>query len=233
MSIVEALQPFLADAKQTFGANLLSVTLYGSGAEDRLRKSSDLNLIFVLRNLETKAIERFATSLTFARATHQVDVMWLLDEEVPASVESFAQKFSDVKRRHKALYGRDYFAEFTPSRAAVLHRLGQVLLNAQIRLRDALAINIGQPDRLIPVIARFASPLRTSAATLRELQGKPVLPPKEAFEEMLKARGVDTAWLATVSAAREEGRISPQAAITAIEKLISAAGMIREEAAKV
>ena len=162
-----------------------------------------------------------------------MDIMWLLEAEVTAAIESFAQKFSDVKRRHKLLYGRDYFGELTPSRAAVLHRLGQVLLNAQIRLRDALAVNIGQPDRLVPVIARFASPLRTSAATLRELRGEPVLPPKEAFAEMLTARGVDTAWLATISTAREGGQLSPQAAIAALEGLIAAAGLMREEAAKV
>jgi predicted nucleotidyltransferase len=227
---MEVLNPLVEEAKTALGVDLLSVTLFGSGAENRLRKSSDLNLIFVLKTFDHSVVKRFAPKLVFARATYQVDVLWLVESEVAAAVEAFGQKFSDVKRRHRVLFGRDYFAEVTPSREATVFRLRQVLLNAQLRLRDAYVMNIGQPDRLIPVIARYAGPLRSCAATLRELRAEPVLPPKEALEHFLTASGLDATWLPSISAARDNTPLSSADAVTAIEGLMAATERLRLEA---
>ncbi len=229
MSPIEALKPLVADAKEIFGADLLAITLYGSGAEGQLRKSSDLNLIFVLARLERAALQSFSPKLAFAQLSRRIDVMWLLETELGAVVEAFAQKFSDVRRRHTALYGQDFFSELTPSRAATVFRLAQVLLNAQLRLRDELARNMEQPDKLVPVIARFAGPLRACAATLRELRGEPAVPPKEAFAQFLASVGASAAWLPTVSAAREGGVVTSEAAFAGIEGMIAAAGLLRQE----
>ena len=46
--VSQALEGFVEAARAAFGTNLVSVTLYGSGAEGRLRPSSDINLIVVL-----------------------------------------------------------------------------------------------------------------------------------------------------------------------------------------
>ncbi len=220
------LEPLIAEAKQAFGTELLSITLYGSGAEGRLRKTSDLNLIFVLKRFDREAVKSFSPKLLFAHATQRIDVMWVLETELAAVVEAFAQKFSDVRRRHTVLYGADLFGNLMPGRAATIFRLRQVLLNAQLRLRDAMARNIEQPDQLVPVIARFAGPLRACAATLRELRGEAALPPKEAFEHFLGKAD----WLASVSAAREKKPLPSEAAILAIEGLQAAACQMREEA---
>src|SRR5438105_14027330 len=46
--VSQALEGFVEAARAAFGTNLVSVTLYGSGAEGRIRASSDVNLIVVL-----------------------------------------------------------------------------------------------------------------------------------------------------------------------------------------
>jgi predicted nucleotidyltransferase len=56
----------IAEANQAFGTDLLSITLYGSGAEGRLRETSDLNLIFVLKRFERDALKSFSLKLLFA-----------------------------------------------------------------------------------------------------------------------------------------------------------------------
>ena len=232
MNPQEALTALIGDAKGAFGADLLSITLYGSGAEGQLRKSSDLNLIFVLARFEREAVRGFTAKLVLTQGTQQVDIMWVLETELDAVVEAFAQKFSDVRRRHVVLYGNDVFSELTPSRAATVFRLRQVLLNAQLRMRNELARNIEQPDKLSRVIAHFARPLRACAATLRELRGEAGVAPKEAFAQFLTSVGVDTAWLPVVSAAREQRPIASNAAIAAVERMIAAAGLLRQETEK-
>ena len=46
--IAEVLNSFLQSAKDALGPDLLSVVLFGSAAEGKLRATSDLNLILVL-----------------------------------------------------------------------------------------------------------------------------------------------------------------------------------------
>jgi len=48
------LDSFLDSAKQSFGQDLLSVVLYGSAAEGRMRAASDVNLMLVLRQFNER-----------------------------------------------------------------------------------------------------------------------------------------------------------------------------------
>ena len=47
-NVSSALSTFVSAAKKSFGDNLISVVLYGSGAEGKLRPTSDVNLILLL-----------------------------------------------------------------------------------------------------------------------------------------------------------------------------------------
>lgn len=96
-------------------------------------------------------------------------------------MESFGQKFSDVVRRHRVLHGPDPFAGVHVSRAAVIVRLKQVLLNLMLRLREAYVERGSMPERVAELIADSAGPLRSCAATMLELEGKPAAHPKEAL----------------------------------------------------
>src|SRR5207247_1429482 len=64
-------------------------------------------------------------------------------------------------------------------------RLKPVLLNITLRLRAAYLERAATPERLAVLIAEFAAPLRTCAATLLELEGQPLAPPREALQTLL------------------------------------------------
>ena len=51
------LDDFIQSAKDAFKHDLLSVTLFGSAAEGRLRPSSDVNLILVLKRFDQTAAD--------------------------------------------------------------------------------------------------------------------------------------------------------------------------------
>src|SRR5256885_347113 len=91
-----AVEGLVSDARECFGNSLVSVTVYGTAAENRLRDTSDVNVALVCSNLEPADLERFAPKLAFARAMAPVTVMFLKEAEIPAAIELFAQKFSDI-----------------------------------------------------------------------------------------------------------------------------------------
>src|SRR5690349_1708406 len=109
--ISRALDGLVSDAKEIFGSALISIILYGSAAEGRLRETSDVNVILICSTFEPADLERFAPRLAFARASAPIAVMFLKESEVAPAVELFAQKFSDIHRRHKVLHGRDCFLD--------------------------------------------------------------------------------------------------------------------------
>ena len=227
--VTHALDDFVAAARDAFGEQLQSVVLYGSAAEGALRATSDVNVILVLGAFERARADRLREALQLAHATVRLRVMFLLAEEVATAAEAFAQKFDDVRRRHRVLWGRDPFAGLTPSRAALIGRINQVLLNLTLRLRAAYVERSLREEQLVVVVADAASPLRTAAASLLELEGRSAASPKAALREVALAEGGRTAetTLGRMSEARETGALPYGAAGQTVLDLIELARALR------
>src|SRR5690348_7904854 len=112
-AVERALGSFLDAAKQAFGADLVSVVLFGSGAEQNLRPTSDVNILLVLKGFDQAKADQLREPLRFAHAAIELNAMFMLEAEVPAAMEAFAVKFSDILHRHRVLHGSDPFAHVT------------------------------------------------------------------------------------------------------------------------
>jgi len=80
--ISEGLDHFLQQARQAFGENLVSAVLFGSAAEGRLRSTSDVNLLLVLRRFDKAQADMIRDPLRAAHAAMHLDVMFLLESEI-------------------------------------------------------------------------------------------------------------------------------------------------------
>jgi predicted nucleotidyltransferase len=178
----------VSSARDAFGDALKSVILYGSGAEGRLRATSDVNVLFVLTRFDERA-DAFRESYRTAQAAGNVAAMFVLDSELEDAGEAFAQKFADIARRHVVLHGEDVVSRLRIPRAALVRRLKQVLLNLTIRLREAYVERSLREEQCAITVADAAGPLRTSASSIRELEGKDPLHPKEALEALVAELG--------------------------------------------
>lgn len=174
----------VGDARNAFGDALRSVILYGSGAEGRLRATSDVNLLFVLTRFDAAA-DAIREPYRFAHAAANVTAMFVLESELDDVGEAFAQKFADIARRHVVLHGDDVVARLVIRREALVRRLRQVLLNLTIRLREAYVERSLREEQCAITVADASGPLRTSAASMVELEGGAVMPPKEALEKVV------------------------------------------------
>jgi predicted nucleotidyltransferase len=184
-AVERTITSFVDAAKQAFGADLVSIVLFGSGAEQNLRATSDVNILLVLKRFDQAQADALREPLRFAHAAIELNAMFMLESEVPAAMEAFAVKFADILHRHRLLHGSDPFTDVTVPDAALLRRLKQVLLNLQIRLRERYILMSLREEQLGRVIADAAPPLRASAASLLQLEGNPAPSPKKALERVI------------------------------------------------
>jgi predicted nucleotidyltransferase len=224
---------FLDAAITILGPTLRSAVLFGSAAEGRLRPTSDVNLILVLRAFEIARMDRLREPLRLAAIGARVAPMFLLESELEAAETAFAVKFMDVAHRRRVLYGDDPFASLAVPRAAAIARLRQVLLNLLLRVRQRYVHSLRE-DRLALVLADTAGPLRAAAATLLALEGRPPLAPREALAAVAESveGGSFDATLALLSQARETGAAPPGAARDATIALLDLIPRMLARAAK-
>ena len=193
-----------------FGDGLRSVVLFGSAAEGRMRATSDVNLLVVLRRFDRAHVDRIREPFRFAGAAVPIMAMFVREDEIGDVAREFAQKFADIRRRHRVLFGDDPIAALTIPREALITRLRQVLLNLTLRLRERYVTVSLRQEQASKVIAEAAGPLRTSAASILELERGKVLAPREALETIVRESGdsVLIALLPAISEAREQRIVS-------------------------
>jgi len=159
----------------------------------------------------------------------------VLEDEMAAANEAFAVKFADIQARHRVLFGSDPFERLGTSRDALVRRLKQVLLNLQLRLRERYVMVSLREEQLARVIADAASPLRASAASLLQLEGRPAESPKAALGQLVgelgdaRLKGV----LDDISAAREAAEFEPGQAAATLMCLIELTQRLRERVERV
>lgn len=213
--VEKILTEFLQAAQTSFGKQLQSVVLYGSAAEGQLRQTSDVNLVLVLGAFEQQQADPLREPFRLAHAAIQVRPMFLLADEIAVAASVFAPKFADILRRRVILYGEDPFAVISLSRESEIRQLKQQLLNITLRLRAAYVARSLRNEQLAISIRNALGPLRSYAASLLELEGRPGSPPQQALEQV-GAEFAIPEWdrAMQVFAAIREGRLASPGAIS-------------------
>lgn len=222
-NVSTTLSTFIAAAKKAFGDHLRSVVLYGSGAEGKLRPTSDVNVIVVLTAFDRGLADQLREPLRAAQAAIKLRAMFLLEDELKPATQAFAVKFADITRRRLVLFGEDPFASVSVSRDDAIFRLKQTLLNLTLRLREAYIARSLREEQLATVIADAAGPLRSCASTLLELEGHAASSPKNALEELAKSSAIAAHDVQLITEARQRHALPPGAAAPALFHLIELA----------
>src|SRR5262245_18545313 len=210
-NVARILTDLVASATQALGRTLRSIVLFGSAAENRLRATSDVNVLIVVTQFDAASVAVLHPILQQGRAAVRLAVMWLTEDELVPAGEAFAVKFADIARRHRVLSGTDPFESFKVSRRAAIVRVRQVLLNLILRLRASYALEHDREERLAVLIADAAGPLRASAAEILELQGAPAPTGREALERLARqwSEAKAPSVLETIKRARETRQLEP------------------------
>lgn len=222
-NVSRSLVGFIESACESFGEDLRSVVLYGSGAEGNLRPSSDINLLVLLSVFDRAKADTLREPLRLTHAAIGLKAMFLLEQELRPASESFAVKFSGILRRRRVLYGVDPFLDLSISRDDAIRRLRQTLLNLVLRMREAYIARGLREEQLVTIIADAAGPLRSCASTLLELEGISFESPKAAFEKvaaLLTNDSDSTTLISLISESRQQKLFPPGVAAPTFFSLI-------------
>jgi len=138
---------------EAFGAGIVSVILYGSAAaDDWQEKASDLNILCVLKTINTAEMKRAEPIFQWWAKQGNVPPVLMTEAEMTHSTDCFPIEFHDIQERRRVLMGRDIAADlqidFTYHRAFVERELR----SKQIRLRQKSVELLGQPERLVKLM---------------------------------------------------------------------------------
>jgi hypothetical protein len=153
----------------------------------------------VADGLTLEKLDAIRGTFLTGRSAAGLTVMFVEKAELPRAMEAFAVKFTDIKARHRVLYGNSPLESLEITREATARRVRQVLLNLTLRLREQYVIDGEHEERLARIVADLTGPIRACAATLIALKDGRTLAPKAALEEVF-AGGVWDECLAGISA---------------------------------
>lgn len=222
MNVQQSLIDFVDSAKESCQNILTSIVLYGSAAEGRLRPTSDVNLILVLKSFDPTQINPLREKLRLYHAAIRLNVMFILEAEIQVAVEAFAVKFTDILSRHRVLFGPDPFNNIQVSKEATLARLKQVIINLTLRLRENYALVSLREEQLVHIIADISGPIRACAVAILGLQGKYEVHPKEALQTLTQQlKGNWTTLLQNMSRSRQEQELGSGEESTTVLELLA------------
>jgi hypothetical protein len=135
--------------KKAYGECLVSVVLYGSGAaDDHQPKFSDFNVLCVLNQIMRREIAASEEVFGWWRERGNPSPLLITESEIAASTDCFPMEFTDIRRYHRVLFGKDVASALEVDgrfyRAQVEHELRAKLF----RLRQKGAGMISDPDLL-------------------------------------------------------------------------------------
>jgi hypothetical protein len=130
--------------RNAYGDRLISVVLYGSGAEgDHQPRYSDYNILCVLTAVTPRELVQGGEIFRWWREQGSPSPLLLTEHELATSTDCFAIEFLDMQLQHSVLHGKDVVADLAIDRsfyrAQVEHDLRAKLLRLRQKASGMLA----------------------------------------------------------------------------------------------
>ena len=231
---IALLNTFVDTMKQKLGSELISVILFGSAAENRMRPQSDINLLVVLRSCQLETLNKINTDYREQRGLIKLTCLFLEKEDLPAAFISFPIKFLDISRRSQVLFGEDLIPQIKIDPVHLKFQLQQTILNLRIRLRERYTVASLRQEQLVNIMNEFSGPLRSCAFSIADIAGTSPKNPKQAMASFLESYFPDRAKTMgqTISTIREESGLSPEQIIPAFKDYFEILSKMQEVASR-
>lgn len=162
--VESGLEQFTEQMTMTLKDDLVSIVLYGSIVKGEHQRTSDVNVMVVLKTLSVDILDKIAPLLQVAWQSVRLVAMVLSEEELKSSASVFAIKFIDIQKNHALLAGRDCLKDLVISRDHLRFLCEQSLKNELLRLQQFYLRGHHSPElienKLIHVISPIVMDLR-------------------------------------------------------------------------
>ncbi len=168
-----ALNRLVADLTKLYGEDLLAVILFGSAARgDHAGKSSDLNVLAVLKDLDLEFLERASgTAIRWTRQGNQ-PILFFTPALIEESRDVFPMEFLDIRDSHRVLAGNDFFATVDVAPGNLRLQCETELKGKTLQLRERYLLGHGKKRELRQILAGSFSSIMTICRGVLRLAGE-------------------------------------------------------------
>jgi hypothetical protein len=182
------------DYRQVFGADLISLILYGSGAgKDYVPGKSDLNFLVTLTDPGIENLERALEMVTRWRKRSVAVPLFMTRPFVRASLDAYPIEFLSMRRQYVVVFGEDVLAEldFTPSHIRL--QLERELRSKLLHLRSGYLVTEGNTRKIRELITASLTAFVSLLGAMLHLRNAEIPPGKrEVIAAAGKTLGIDS-----------------------------------------
>jgi predicted nucleotidyltransferase len=149
----EIFAEFTSDFQKIFGAHLISISLYGSGArEDYAPGKSDLNFLIVLSEEGIGDLKKVHAVLPKWRKRRVAIPLIMTKSFILSSLDSYPIEFLNMKRHYVPVFGEDVLTELIFNRSSLRLQAERELKGKILLLRARYLETEGKEDRIKDLI---------------------------------------------------------------------------------
>lgn len=154
----EIFTDFCFDLKTAFGESLTSVTLFGSCARgEYVPKKSDLNFLVVVKDNSPSELAAYRKCLFKWRKRNVATPLFLTEDYIQSSLDSFPIEFLEMKSAYKVIYGEDLLADLQFEKSYLRTQAERELKGKLLHLRQEFLESRGKVEMLTMLVSSSLS----------------------------------------------------------------------------
>ncbi len=131
-------EPYSLGMIKLHGDNLKTIIVYGSSTgKDFIAGKSNINLLFVFKELEFTSLRMSLKSVAKGRKKGIIAPLFLTERHIKTSTDVFPIEFLEMKENHITIYGQDILEALEIKKDNIRLQCEQQLKGKLIRLRQA------------------------------------------------------------------------------------------------
>jgi hypothetical protein len=152
-AVAEKIGPMVGEILTTYGSSIHSMHIVGSAViPDYNEKTSDINSVVVLHNMNLKFVE-FLAPLGKKYGKRRIAAPLIMTPEyIRRSLDAFPIEFHDFKLIHKTIHGPDILADLQMDRAHLRLQCEREIKTKLIGLRQGYISSLAKRDLLTSVL---------------------------------------------------------------------------------
>lgn len=192
--IIERFKPFQDEILSGYKDNIHSITLTGSAlTDDFVPGKSDINSVFVLREMDLKFLELLATLGKKYQKKRIAAPLIMTPEYIMTSLDVFPIEFLNIKLLHNTLVGENLFQDLKINRADLRLQCERELKVRLIGLRQGYISCLGNSNLLMDMFIDSFSGYIPLFKGIILLSGKePPVTSRDTIDVLEEISGVNT-----------------------------------------
>lgn len=149
-----------------FDENLHSIYIYGSVLDSKNSKNKDLNILILLKENKFEELKKAGKFFNRWKKILKTTPLIFDLNYIKSSLDVFPIEFNDIKRKHKTIYGEDYFENLKIDNKNLRLQCEQEIKGNLVHLESTFMLNYNNHKNLLNVMLEGIS---SYAAVFRNL----------------------------------------------------------------